>query len=142
MLFVEILFLLWAWQPPAANSLIAEERNPHLYLPLVGADWQRLDYRQEMRSFVQGIGVYAESIHPGFLIIPQNGQELLTLDGQANGPLAAPYVAAIDGAGREDLFYGYDDDNVPTPTEDREYLLGFTDLAEALGIEVLVTDYC
>ena len=142
MLFVEILFLLWAWQPPAANSLVSEERNPHLYLPLVGADWRQLDYRQEMRSFVQGISKYAERVSPGFLIIPQNGQELLTLDGEANGPLAVAYVAAIDGAGREDLFYGYDDDNVPTPTEDREYLLGFTDLAEALGIEVLVTDYC
>ena len=142
MRLVAILFALWAWRQPTAPGHAVEEDRLQLYLPLVGADWQRLDYRQEMRSFVQGISQYGENTRPGFLIIPQNGQELLTLDGEASGPPATAYVAAIHGAGREDLFYGYDDDNQPTPPEERDYMLGFADLAEALGIEVLVTDYC
>lgn len=100
------------------------------------------DYREEMRNFVIRISTRAREVHPGFIIIPQNGQELLTTDGTARGPLAQAYAAAIDGQGREDLLYGYDRDNVPTAAVDRNYLLGFLERDEEEGIEVLVTDYC
>ena len=44
--------------------------------------------------------------------------------------------------GREDLFYGYDADDVATPAEDNAAMLAFMDLAETQGVEVLTTDYC
>jgi cysteinyl-tRNA synthetase len=99
-------------------------------------------YRQYMREFVQGIGAYARGMDPSFIVIPQNGQELLTLDGEAGGAPAVDYVAAIDGVGREDLFYGYYGDNRPTPAADRDYMIGFLDAALGVGLAVLVTDYC
>ena len=46
------------------------------------------DYRQEMRDFVQDISIYAREIEPGFIVIPQNGHELLTEDGMSNGTIA------------------------------------------------------
>lgn len=49
-------------------------------------------YRQRMRDFVQAIGAYAKAIHPGFLIIPQNGQELMVLDAGFDGT----YLDLID----------------------------------------------
>ncbi len=52
------------------------------------------------------------------------------------------YLNAIDGAGREDLFYGYQYDNQATPPEENEYMLGFLDICEQNNVEVLVTDYC
>jgi cysteinyl-tRNA synthetase len=64
------------------------------------------------------------------------------MNGEPSGPLETAYVAAIDGVGREDLFYGYYDDNVPTPADAREWMIGFLDLAEDNGVEALVTDYC
>lgn len=100
------------------------------------------DYRQEMRDFVQRISAYAKAIDPDFIIIPQNGQELMTQNGSANGIPSVLYLAAIDGVGREDLFYGYDEDNVPTPDSEREYMAGFLDLAEENAIQVLAIDYC
>lgn len=100
------------------------------------------DYREDMRRFVIDIADQARAVDPGFIVIPQNGQELLTLDGTADGPLAADYAAAITGQGREDLFYGYDADNVATPAADRDYLLEFLERDEAEGVQVLVTDYC
>ncbi|NIA16379.1 MAG: hypothetical protein GWP08_20150 [Nitrospiraceae bacterium] len=100
------------------------------------------DYRQDMRDFVQAISAYAKAVDPDFIVIPQNGQELLTLNGESDGTPAAAYIGAIDGQGQEDLFYGYTADNVSTPGVDREYLLSFTHLAEAQGLEALVTDYC
>jgi cysteinyl-tRNA synthetase len=99
------------------------------------------DYREAMRTLVEGISGYANGFSPGFIVIPQNGHELLTQDGEAGGPLAHSYVSAIEGVGREDLFYGYNSDNVPTPAAERDYMLGFMDRAELAGVEVLVTDY-
>lgn len=100
------------------------------------------DYRTEMRSFVQRISSYARSHHSNFIVIPQNGQELLTENGEEDGAKATAYIAAIDGTGREDLFYGYDEDNVPTPAAESEYMVAFLDIAEDEHIEALVTDYC
>ncbi len=100
------------------------------------------DYRQDMRDFVQGISAYAKRINPDFIVIPQNGHDLLTENGEETGPPAVVYLEAIDGVGREDLFYGYDDDDVATPLSERDHMLSFMDIAEENGVEVLVTDYC
>ncbi len=99
------------------------------------------DFRQDMRSFVGAIGEYADMAEPGFLIIPQNGHELLTATGTPEGDPVAAYVGAIHGVGREDLFYGYEAEGVPTPAEVRDPMLAFMDLAEEHGVQVLVADY-
>ena len=100
------------------------------------------NYKQEMRDFVQGISSYAKGIKPNFIIIPQNGQELLTENGDETGTPAMEYIYSIDGVGREDLFYGYDQDNIATPYFEQGYMISFLDTAESCGVEVLVTDYC
>ncbi|TET44572.1 MAG: hypothetical protein E3J66_00680 [Dehalococcoidia bacterium] len=100
------------------------------------------DYWQDMRAFVEGISAYAEGIKPNFIIVPQNGHELLTEDGEPNGSLSRAYLEAIDGVGQEDLFYGYTHDDVHTPLSQREYMISLMDVAENNDIEVLVTDYC
>ena len=102
----------------------------------------RIDYRQEMRDFVRKISQYAKGIDGDFVIIPQNGQEIITRNGEPDGSPVLDYLAAIDGTGREDLFYGYDTDNEPTPENDKNYLIAFCDICQQNGIEVLTTDYC
>jgi cysteinyl-tRNA synthetase, unknown class len=102
----------------------------------------KCDYRQAMRDFVQGISAYARSIKPGFIVIPQNGQELLTNNGEASGAPVTEYISAIDGVGREDLFYGYNEDNVATPIEDTNYMLAYLNVARNNGLKVLSIDYC
>jgi len=101
-----------------------------------------MDYRQVMRDFVEGLSAYAKTIEPSFLIIPQNGHELLTQDGTPSGLPAKAYIAAIDGVGREDLFYGYDGDDEPTPAGITQKWLACMDLAKSHNLSVLVTDYC
>lgn len=100
------------------------------------------DFRGEMRAFVERIGSYARQFEPQFIVIPQNGQELLTIDGDPHGPTASKYIAAIDGVGREDLFYGYVADDVKTSPAEREYMLGFLVACVSPDLAVLVTDYC
>ncbi|HMV08272.1 MAG TPA: endo alpha-1,4 polygalactosaminidase [Cyclobacteriaceae bacterium] len=101
-----------------------------------------LDLRQEMRDFVQEISAYAKDIDPDFLIVPQNGQEILTTNSDPDGPLATDYMDAIDAVGREDLFYGYTGDDKPTPAADRDFLISICDVARENGKLVMVTDYC
>lgn len=100
------------------------------------------DYRQEMRDFVACISDYARAMSPGFMVVPQNGQELITSSGLPDGPVCTEYLQAIDGQGREDLYFGYEDDDIPTPQEETSWMESFLDLAEQEGVEVLVTDYC
>jgi cysteinyl-tRNA synthetase len=95
-----------------------------------------------MREFVGSISEYAKEKHESFIIVPQNGHELVTSNGETDSEVQYDYLAAIDGAGQEDLFFGYDADDRATETEDSEYLNSFLTICETNGIEVLVTDYC
>ena len=100
-----------------------------------------IDYRKEMRDFVIGISSYSKDIQPGFLVLPQNGENVISTDDDPTMLNAQEYFQAIDGLGREDLFYGYDDDNKATPEDVIAEILPFLTIYEDNGVEVLVTDY-
>jgi cysteinyl-tRNA synthetase len=58
---------------------------------------ERATARADMVAFVMRIAAVARARDPGFLVVPQNGEELL----------ADPaYRATIDGIGKEDLLFG------------------------------------
>ncbi len=101
-----------------------------------------MNYRGYMRSFVEDISSYAKDIKPGFVVIPQNGIELVSVEGDFTSYPETKYLAAIDGVGQEDLFYGYDNDDEPTPDETSQYLIHYLDIAKENDVTVLVTDYC
>ena len=42
-------------------------------------------YREYMRTFVESISAYAKDKNSNFLIIPQNGNELVTINGEGDG---------------------------------------------------------
>lgn len=99
-------------------------------------------YRQAMRGLVSDLSAWAKSREPGFLVVPQNGQELVTSTGEADGLPQADYLASMDGTGREDLFYGYDGDDQPTPVSETTRMLGLCAICEQYGVEVMAIDYC
>lgn len=100
------------------------------------------DYRQEMRDFVIGISQAAKMQNPNFAVIPQNGIELVSSNGQPDGPPATGYLNAIDGNGQEDLFYGYDNDDQSSPQSTTSCLRSYLDISKSAGNTILVTDYC
>jgi cysteinyl-tRNA synthetase len=101
-----------------------------------------MNYKQEMRDFVIGISKYAKTAKANFFIVPQNGIELVSNNGAENGTPDSSYLDAIDGNGQEDLFFGYDNDNVSTPTAKNSYLRTFLDKSKSKGKTIFVTDYC
>jgi cysteinyl-tRNA synthetase len=103
---------------------------------------QNIDYRQEMRNFIFNIGSYSKSFDSNFMIIPQNGQELITDNGEADGKMQDSYVKSVDATGREDLFYGFSQDDQPTPEAENQHMLSLCLLCEQHGVQVMTTDYC
>lgn len=100
------------------------------------------EYKQKMREFVQNLSSYAKNINSSFVIIPQNGHELVSDNGDTDGSADVSYNNAIDACGQEDLFYGYTDDDIATPSTDNTYLTALLDIAKVAGNVILVTDYC
>lgn len=101
-----------------------------------------IDFRAEMRMLVQEIASKARLQNPDFVVIPQNGQELVTTGPEASDPLASDYVTAISALSREDLHYGYNKDDDATPSSEQSYIKAYLDKALAAGKPILVTDYC
>lgn len=101
-----------------------------------------INFKQEMRDFVQKISLYAKSINSNFQVIPQNGHQLVTQNGEANGTPDNIYLSSIDGQGREDLLYGYDHDDQATAQADIDEMIPYLDICVQNNVRVLVTDYC
>ncbi len=108
------------------------------YLDIIDAFWYYYDQGretapQEMADFVANIAAYARQRDPDFLIFPQNGAELVTMvDG---------YLEVVDGIGQEDIYYGYEEDDVPTPAEVTAELETYLDIFVEVDKLVLTIDY-
>jgi cysteinyl-tRNA synthetase len=57
----------------------------------------QMNYKEAMRQFVIGISEYSKHIYSDFIIIPQNGIELMSNIGEINGAISTVYSNAIDG---------------------------------------------
>lgn len=101
-----------------------------------------VDFRSEMRDFVIAISGKAKSQKGRFVVIPQNGVELICRGDSPESELAMDYLDAIDGHGQEDLFYGAMEDDKATSIADTRYLQAYLDRSKQLGKVILVTDYC
>ena len=110
-----------------------------------------VDYRGEMRKFVVSIARSARLSSPSFAVIPQNGQELIEREdkdadisaaGELDGSDIESYMDAVSGTGREELYFGYEDDDKATPEAVSSYMKNFCDAFRAAGKKVFVIDYC
>lgn len=94
-----------------------------------------LDRRARMRAMIAFVGAladYARAKKPGFLIVAQNGEELL-----AEGA----YRSVIDGLGKEDLFFGVDGDNTVNGLADVRASIRYLNMLKDEGKPVLLVEY-
>lgn len=54
-----------------------------------------IDLREEMRGFVIEISEYVKAFDATFLVIPQNGIELVSSNGESDGPLHTAYLCSF-----------------------------------------------
>ena len=96
------------------------------------------EYPEEMQQFVVDISTYAKSFSPYFIIIPQNGAELVfNGTGRSEGYHEA-YINAIDGIGIEELFYNDRGKRI----NDKERLLTLKKIKkDHADIQIMVSDF-
>jgi cysteinyl-tRNA synthetase len=99
-------------------------------------------YRQEMRQFIINLSQYSKSVKPGFYIIPQNGIQLFTIDGESTSSPSQNYLNAIDGISQEGLLYGYENDDIVTSDSITANYKSFLNVSKNQGKTILITDYC
>lgn len=100
-----------------------------------------LTYKNHMKDFIMDLSAWARTVDTSFIVVPQNGQELVTETYSFIGFPDLDYLAAIDGLGREDLFYGYNHDDEATPPWIYEDLLFWYEKIKIYDKVVMVTDY-
>ena len=86
-------------------------------------------FRADMILWIQGIAAHARKSKPNFLVIPQNGAQLLE---------AGDYREIIDGIGVEDLFT---DGNQFQSKNHTEYSLSFLNKLKPLRKPIFVIEY-
>ncbi len=103
-----------------------------------------VDFREEMRRFVQLVSTFARQHRPDFVVLPQNALELLNKVDPLDDTLKVPartYMRSIDGVLQESLFYGKPEFGKPTPEKSQKRLIELADFAKSNGLKVLVVDY-
>lgn len=100
----------------------------------VHSEWQKEkpDAERAMVKLVAAISAYAKARRPGFLIVPQNAEELLRLKA---------YRSVIDAVAKEDLVFGIDGDGKRNSKADLKGSLDHLVKAKSEGIPVLVVEY-
>jgi len=88
--------------------------------------------KEWMVDFVAELSTIARQRKPGFIVIPQNAEELL---GDHR------YLAAIDGVAKEDLLYGNDGDGERNGDERIAQSSRKLAAARAMGLTVLAVEY-
>ncbi len=109
--------------------------------PAQAAD-ENVDHRQEMRDFIATIAGVARAVAPDFIVVTQNGLDLMTTDGDPEGSLATDYTSVLNGVSQEGVSFGFDDYCSLTPRSQHREALKFLDRARDGGLAVLLTDYC
>lgn len=97
-------------------------------------DWadERPTVEEEMVDLVADLAVKARARAPGFILLPQNAELLLTRQ---------RYLSLIDAHNKESLLSGLGGEGVPNTVADIQWSLGYLDKARKAGILMLATEY-
>ena len=106
-----------------------------LLFTLLGCSKQKRSDKkgEEMKTFIKEISSYAKDKKADFMIIPQNGIELIYNEYDAESGIDYSYLEAIDGVGIEELFYN----DVPSDLDERLATLNSIET----DVKVMVSDF-
>jgi cysteinyl-tRNA synthetase, unknown class len=115
-----------------------------LSMSLIHASWKdffaKVNYRDAMRAFVIDISDTARATNPKFIVLPQNGIELILNNNPEHDlDVNYNYIHAISGMAQESLNFGH---GKPTPFPEQTYLLKILETGKAVGLPSFVIDYC
>jgi cysteinyl-tRNA synthetase, unknown class len=100
----------------------------------VYSEWVRTNPKAEadMVKFIERLAAYARALNPDFMIIIQNGEDLVR---------HTAVRRAIDGVAKESLYYGLKGPEVRNADDEVAYSLGHLTTAKKAGGLVLLVEY-
>ncbi|MEQ1647088.1 MAG: MJ1477/TM1410 family putative glycoside hydrolase [Hyphomicrobiaceae bacterium] len=126
---------VFPWRKPYIDRII-DAGFDGVYLDRVDAfqEWSkdRTSSENDMVAFTARLSRYAKARHPGFLVVPQNGEELLR---------RADYRRLIDGVAKEDLFFGVNGQGKENSGEEINRSILMLNRATADRLPVFVVEY-
>jgi cysteinyl-tRNA synthetase, unknown class len=129
------LDLIWPARKPYLDQIL-DAGFDGVYLDRVDAfyEWQatKPGAEEAMMAFVAEISDYAKRRRPGFLIVPQNAEELLRNVG---------YRRKIDGIAKEDLLFGADHKSEANAADVVSDSIQLLNMARADRLPVFVVEY-
>ncbi len=100
------------------------------------------DYMQEMKYFIQDLSNWSKSQDPGFLVLTQNGHDMITTDGHPASMPDLDYLASLNGFGRDKLYFGYYNEDQESPFDIQSDWAFMLSKARLNNFPIFVTDYC
>lgn len=107
-----------------------------------------MDFREQMRLFVQSISAYARQTKPNFVVIAKDGLDLMVKRDETDETKTSPartYLRSLDGIMVEGLFYDEAKGDRPFGTpplpEVQAQMLAMADFAKSSGLKVLTLDF-
>jgi len=107
-----------------------------------------IDYREELRKFVQSISKFARSYNPNFAVLANGGLDLMVKRDPIDQTKIAParaYMRAIDGVIQEGMFFdvsrGDKPFGAPTNPARQKALLQMAAFAQRNGLKVFAMDF-
>ena len=91
----------------------------------------------DMQKFVENISAYAKGLKTGFIVIPQNGSELIYNETDKSLGVRSSYINAIDGVGIEELFYDWQGKKITDDARLNRLIKIKTDYS----LPIMVSDY-
>ncbi|WP_292514765.1 MJ1477/TM1410 family putative glycoside hydrolase [Methylobacterium sp.] len=138
-------FAVRYWQTEWRNVLLGEEGTfeailsagfDGVFLDRVDAygDWRGrgVQAQRDMIDLVTTLSSTAKARHPGFLMIAQNAEPLLTNEA---------YCGAIDAVSKESLLYNLHGEGVANSDADIQWSLTYLEKAQARGLPILAIEY-
>jgi len=142
------LFGLWALpslaqQPPLGQSRIQGQPVINTPQPRAGVG-DLTDFREEMRTLIQRISEYAQTLNPRFAVVPNGGLELLEkvdpVDDRKVFP-ARGFMRTIRALVVQSPSHGFTKPDEKTPKEVQDEKLRLIKLAQANDIKILSMDF-
>ena len=93
---------------------------------------ERPEAKADMEALIQRIATRGRELSPGFIVVMQNAEELLS---------SSRVRGALDGVAKEDLLFGIDGDGLPNSERDFTASLHQLKKAQRQGLPVLVVEY-
>jgi cysteinyl-tRNA synthetase len=87
--------------------------------------------RDEMVDFVRRLATYARKTDPGFIIVPQGSEELLSDE---------VYLQQFDGIAKANLLFGSNATGAPNPPEQVVLSIGMLRRAESAGLPIFIAE--